>query len=301
MIREFSYQIKEKDDGKTVGSYLKEAGFSHRIIVNLKKTPCSILRDGIWLYVHDVLHTGDTLRVILKEEEPSEHIVPVNLPLTIVFEDEDILIVNKPAGMPVHPSMDNYENTLANAVSWYFKEQSCTCTFRCVNRLDKDTTGLTLLAKNALSSCILSSAMKRREIKREYLAIVTGLTEDQGTIDAPIARKDSSVIEREVNFPQGERAVTHYKRLDYQNGLSLLSLHLETGRTHQIRVHMKYIGHPLIGDFLYNPDYAKINRQSLHSAKLTFPHPITKESMCFTAPLPSDMQALFPDFHFPYS
>lgn len=295
MIRRLFYEIKEKDNGKTVGSYLKETGFSHRMIVNLKKTPYSILRNDIWLYVNDVLHTGDTLCVVLKEES-SEHIVPVNLPLSIIFEDEDILVVNKPAGMPVHPSMDHYENTLANAAAWYFKEQGCSCPFRCVNRLDRDTTGLTLLAKHALSSCILSSDIRNRCIQREYLAIAAGMTEPAGVIDAPIARKDASVIEREVNFSYGERAVTHYKRLDYRDGLSLLSIHLETGRTHQIRVHMKHIGHPLVGDFLYNPDYTKMSRQSLHSAKLSFTHPITKEPMCFLAPLPSDMQRLFPDF-----
>ena len=201
--------------------------------------------------------------------------------------------------MPTHPSMDNYDNTLANAVLMYYQKQGIPFTFRCLNRLDRDTTGLTVIAKNALSSALLSSAIRTRQIHRSYLAIVSGITPESGTIDAPIARKDSSVIEREVNFSSGERAVTHFRRLAERNGLSLVLLTLETGRTHQIRVHMKYIGHPLIGDFLYHPDFRQIDRQALHAARLSFLHPIKKEPLVFTAPLPPDMQALFPGVKFP--
>ena len=165
-----------------------------------------------------------------------------------------------------------------------------------MNRLDKDTTGLTIVAKHALSASILSAAIRNREIKREYLAIVTGKTDTFGTIDAPIARKDGSILERCVDFENGERAVTHYKRLMYKDGLSLLLLTLETGRTHQIRVHMKYLNHPLIGDFLYNPDFSKMNRQALHAYRLSFLHPIKKEPILISAPLPSDMVSLFPEY-----
>ena len=146
-----------------------------------------------------------------------------------------------------------------------------------------------------LSSAILSTAAARREISREYIAIASGKTPESGTIDAPIGRVAGSTIERQIDFENGERAITHYRRLAYHDGLSLLSLHLETGRTHQIRVHMKSIGHPLIGDFLYNPDFTKINRQALHSYRLRFTHPVTKKPLVFTAPLPEDMQALFPE------
>ena len=162
--------------------------------------------------------------------------------------------------------------------------------------MDKDTTGLTIIAKHALSAAILSSAIKKREIKREYLAIVSGETEASGTIDAPIARKENSILERQVDFTNGERAITHYKRLFYQDGLSLLLLSLETGRTHQIRVHMKYIGHPLIGDFLYHPDFSRIDRQALHAYRLSFLHPIKKEPILISAPLPSDMTSLFSEY-----
>ena len=197
---------------------------------------------------------------------------------------------------PVHPSLNHYDHTLANAVCGYYNDQEIPYTFRCVNRLDRDTTGLTLIAKHMLSSAILSTAAARREISREYIAIASGKTPESGTIDAPIGRVAGSTIERQIDFENGERAITHYRRLAYHDGLSLLSLHLETGRTHQIRVHLKSIGHPLIGDFLYNPTDTTIKRQALHSYRLTFSHPITGESFVLTAPLPDDMHCLFPDF-----
>jgi 23S rRNA pseudouridine1911/1915/1917 synthase len=143
------------------------------------------------------------------------------------------------------------------------------------------------------SASRLSTMVKNREIHRQYLAVAEGLVPDHGIIDAPIGRVDGSTIEREVNFETGDRAVTHYARLDYknENGFSLVSLQLETGRTHQIRVHMNYIGHPLPGDFIYNPDYSIIKRQALHSSRLEFSHPVTGEPLHFTAPLPDDMKA----------
>lgn len=296
MTRNFIYQIEKEYDGMSIRDYLKNHGFPHAVFVQLKKTPDSILLNGIWVYVTTLLHTGDTLSVTLTETEGSKNILPISLPLSVCYEDEDILVVNKPAHMPIHPSMGHHENTLANAVLGYYEKQNIPYTFRCVNRLDRDTTGLTILAKHMLSSAILSTQVSRREISREYLAIVEGLTPDCGTVDAPIARKSDSSIERVVDFARGEAAVTHYRRLAYENGLSLLSLHLETGRTHQIRVHMKYIGHPLIGDFLYNPASRIIKRQALHAHRLQFLHPITGEFMDFSVPPAADMAAFFPDF-----
>ena len=165
--------------------------------------------------------------------------------------------------------------------------------FRCVNRLDRDTSGLTIIAKHVVSAAILSSMNARREIHREYRAIVRGhLTPESGVITAPLGRKDSSIIERTVDFDHGEKAVTYYQFLEEKNGHSLVSLRLGTGRTHQIRIHMKYIGFPLIGDYLYNPDMEHITRQALHSYRLTFLHPITGQKMDFTAPLPDDMKKI---------
>ena len=202
-------------------------------------------------------------------------------------------MINKPADMPVHPSAGNYENTLANGIAWYFAEKGEDFVYRCINRLDRDTTGALILAKNPLSAAILSVQMKKRQILRTYLALVDGLLPDAGTINAPIARMEGSVITREVNFETGESAITHYERLAAGKEYSLAELHLETGRTHQIRVHMKYIGHPLPGDYLYNPDYRRINRQPLHSYQLEFTHPITGKVMLFTAPLPIDFISAF--------
>lgn len=296
MKRILTYTITSEYENRSVHDYLSHMGYSHAVFVLLKKTPRSILVNGTWYYVNDLLHAGDTLTVTIDEPGGSLQILPVALPLAIVYEDEDILIVNKPDGMPVHPSIHNYDNTLANAVVDYYEKKGCTYTFRCVNRLDKDTTGLTILAKHCLSSAVLSRQMTERTIQRTYLAIVEGMTDTCGTIDAPIARKEDSAILRCVDPVHGESAVTHYRRLAFCNGLSLLELHLDTGRTHQIRVHMQSIGHPLIGDFLYNPDFSKIKRQALHSCRLDFCHPINGQMLTFCAPLPSDMQQLFPDF-----
>lgn len=213
--------------------------------------------------------------------------------LKILYEDEDILVINKPADMPVHPSAGNYENTLANGIAWYFYEKGEDFVYRCINRLDRDTTGALILAKNPLSAAILSVQMRNRQICRTYLALVDGVLPESGNVDAPIARMDGSVITREVNFQNGESAVTHYERLAVGKDYSLAELHLETGRTHQIRVHMKYIGHPLPGDFLYNPDYRWIKRQPLHSYQLKFTHPVTKKTMLFTAPVPADFVSAF--------
>ena len=296
MIRQFTYRIEPEYDSFTIREYLSLKGYPNAVFVQLKKTPESVLLNGIWAYMRKKLSAGDELFIRLEESTSSAHILPVSMPLSICYEDEDILAVNKPAQMPVHPSLNHYDHTLANAVCGYYNDQEIPYTFRCVNRLDRDTTGLTLIAKHMLSSAILSTAAARREISREYIAIASGKTPESGTIDAPIGRVAGSTIERQIDFENGERAITHYRRLAYHDGLSLLSLHLETGRTHQIRVHLKSIGHPLIGDFLYNPTDTTIKRQALHSYRLTFSHPITGESFVLTAPLPDDMHCLFPDF-----
>ena len=240
--------------------------------------------------MRDTLKTGDTLTICIQENDCSEKIPPVFLPLNIVYEDEDIIVINKPAGMPIHPSMNNYTNSMANALAWYYQQQNKPFIFRCSNRLDRDTSGLTVVAKHLVSGNILSCMVRDHKIDREYLALVRGhVTPPSGTIHAPLARKGGTIIERIVDFEHGEIAVTHYHTLSEKNGHSLVSLHLETGRTHQIRVHMKHLGFPLIGDYLYNPDMEYMTRQALHSHKLTFKHPITGEPMCFTAPLPDDM------------
>lgn len=292
MKRTLVYEIEQS--GSTIQEYLKEKGYSRHVMIQLKKIRESVLVDGVWEHFHYQLQKGQKLTIRYEDEHSSRQIVPVNLPLDLVYEDEDIVVLNKPADMPIHPSQGNYENTLANALAYYYQSQGEDFVFRCVNRLDRDTTGLLVVAKHGISACMLSQLMVERKIKREYYAIVKGMTTPQGTVHAPIGRVDGSTIERQVDFEGGEDAVTHFRRIAFEQGYSLLAIRLETGRTHQIRVHMKYMGHPLPGDFLYHPNYEKISRQALHSARLSFPHPITGEWMEFSAGIPDDFKSFFP-------
>lgn len=298
MNRTITYIINEKNENQTIGQFLKIHGYSHPIIVGLKKTTNGILLNERWVYVSNRMKKGDVLTINIEETASNSKLEPVFFPLDIVYEDDDLLIVNKTSNMPIHPSMGNYENTLANALAYYFKDQDSPFIFRCINRLDRDTTGLTIIAKNALSAAILGRQVSNRSIHRTYLAICEGNTPPSGTIAAPIARVCDSTIMRCVDFEHGEQAITHYWQLAYNKtlDLSLIKLKLETGRTHQIRVHMKHAGYPLIGDFLYHPDNTILHRQALHSCSLEFEHPVTKEKMHFHAPLPEDMECIFPSY-----
>lgn len=291
MNRVIDYIIDEAGDGLRIEQYLRRKGYSGQNLAEIKRMPQSVLVNGEHYYMKQELNTGDHLSIHICETKCSEKIPPVQIPLDIVYEDEDIIVINKPAGMPIHPSLNNYMNSMANALAWYYQEQGKPFIFRCCNRLDRDTSGLTVVAKHLVSGNILSDMVRRRDIHREYLAIVRGhVSPEAGTINAPLARKPGTIIERTVDWEQGETAITHYRLVEERNGHSLISLRLETGRTHQIRIHMKYLGYPLIGDYLYNPDMEYIGRQALHSHRLSFTHPITGKPMEFTAPLPKDME-----------
>lgn len=291
MDRIIDYVIDPASGGLRIEQYLRRLGYSGQNLAEIKRMPQSILVNGVHCYMRQKLSAGDRLIVRIHETKCSEKIPPVNLPLDIVYEDEDLIVINKPAGMPIHPSLNHYTNSMANALAWYYQEQGKPFIFRCCNRLDRDTSGLTVVAKHLVSGNIISEMVRRRRIRREYLAIARGsVTPHAGTINAPLARKPGTIIERTVDFEYGETAVTHYKVESEKNGHSLVSLCLETGRTHQIRIHMKYLGFPLIGDYLYNPDMENIGRQALHSHKLAFPHPITGKELAFHAPLPEDMR-----------
>ena len=289
MDRIFHYQITENEQGTTVLDFLRKKGFSRHILSSMKADKEALTRNGQRIGGREKLLAGDHFRVRLLETVDSDRIVPVLMPLSILYEDKDILVINKPADMPVHPSIGNYTNTLANGVTAYLDAKNEHSPFRCINRLDRDTSGALILAKNAFSAAVLSTQMRNRQIRRTYLAVVEGITPPNGTISAPISRVDDSVIERHVDFLHGEPAVTHYERLETKNEHSLLEIHLETGRTHQIRVHMGYIGHPLPADYLYHPEYDCFKRQPLHSLQLEFRHPVTDKSMCLLAPVPEDM------------
>ena len=290
MNRNIDYIIDEDSAGLRVEQFLRRKRYSGQNLSEIKRMPKSILVNGVHYYMRQELSTGDHLQVRICETQNSEKIPPTKLALDIIYEDEDLLVLNKPAGMPIHPSLNNYTNSIANALAYYFQSQGKPFIFRCCNRLDRDTSGLTIVSKHLVSGSILSDMTKYRKVHREYLAIVRGsVTPSEGTIQAPLGRKDGTIIERTVDWEHGEDAVTHYKVVKEANWHSLVSLHLETGRTHQIRIHMKYLGYPLIGDYLYNPDMEYMTRQALHSHHMEFTHPITGEHMSFTAPLPEDM------------
>ena len=289
MERQILYTIDK--DYKSISDFLKSKGYTSSNIVELKKYENGIVLNGTWAYMNQKPAILDRLLVRVCEYKKSENILPIFIKLDIKYEDEDIVVVNKPSDMPIHPSLNNYENSMANALMYYYRDKNFV--FRCINRLDRDTTGLSVVAKHFLSAGILNTSMQRREIKRVYNAIVEddGSLKESGTVDEPIARDDDTLIKRRVS-KEGQRAITHYKVLKRLRGASLIELRLDTGRTHQIRVHMSYIGHPLVGDYLYNERYYdKENvRPLLHSKSLSFIHPITGENLYLECELPKDFK-----------
>ena len=312
MGHRFTYVVspEEERENLTVEWFLRRHGYSRHIITGLKRTEDGIFRNGVRAWTSQAVHAGDVIETHLVETEPSDGILPRPVPFSVVYEDDDILVVDKPADTPIHPSIGNYENTLANGIAWYFEQKGEPFVYRCINRLDRDTTGLIVLAKHALSAAVLSQAMRSREIHRTYQAFALGETAASGTIDAPIARLDGSLIQRTVDFASGERSVTHYRTLAHCSVFSHLELNLETGRTHQIRVHMAWIGHPLFNDERYGGDrilkgttfakyrqfiencFAVMPRHALHARLLGFEHPATHENVLFESPLPADFQSL---------
>lgn len=235
---------------------------------------------------------NNVITVNLDFNEESENIIPTPIPLNIIYEDEALLILDKPAGIAVHPSISHYTDSLANGVKYYFDTIGLKRKIRPVNRLDLNTSGLIVFAKNEYVQECLIQQMQTNEFKKEYLAIVHGIFENvQGTINLPIARKENSIIERCIS-ENGQEAITHYEVLKTSNDLSLVHCILQTGRTHQIRAHMSAIGHPLVGDTLYAPNFSdSITRQALHSYKISFIHPISHQIVSFTSELPDDIKS----------
>ena len=291
MDRVLEYEIPSEYDGANITTVLKRHfKISTNLIKDLKKYKEGIQVNGEHRRVVDFVAKGDILKITIRDTA-SENIVPTDIPLDIVYEDEDVLVINKLPNMPTHPSMGNYENSLANGVMYYYKSKGEERVFRAVNRLDKDTSGLMAVAKNSYIHARLGEEIQKKELKRKYMCIVCGDVERDGTVDAPIRRADGSVINRIV-APDGQRAVTHYRVIKRYGEYTLLEMKLETGRTHQIRVHMAYIGHPLVGDWLYGTeDHNIAKRQMLHSCYLCFTHPITGQIMEFKDEMAEDMRA----------
>lgn len=295
MERIVTYHWDDAHIGTTVERFLRRQGISHRVLVDLKNTTNGISIDGAPVRTIDRLPKSGTLRICLPETDRSDTIPQADIPLSILYEDEDLFVLNKPAGIAVHPSPQNRENTIANGLAALYAKRRQPFVFRAIGRLDKNTSGLIVLAKNALSAGLLTAQAAQKIMHHTYLAVCAGDLPDKGTINAPIGRAEDSAIRRIVRA-DGDYAVTHYERLCTRNGYSLARVWLETGRTHQIRVHFAHIGHPLPGDFLYAPDFSLIDRHALHAHTLTLRQPITGQLLSFTAPLPPDMQAFFPDF-----
>lgn len=299
-IRKITYTINKEFDGKTIKEFLIYNGYSQELIKHLKQTTN--------IYMNDTVYNNQKLKIEIVEIENSDNIVKnKKLPLNILYEDKDMLIVDKPHDMPIHPSQGNYENTLGNAVMYYFRNMNFV--YRPITRLDRDTSGICVIAKNKLASAILSNDIKNSNIHRFYIGIVEGNVYDivlkeyenkynvkdivnfKFIIDNPIARANDSTIKREINKEIGKKAVTKVTAFKYlsDKNLSVCKFSLLTGHTHQIRVHMKSIGFPIIGDFLYNEDYRYISRQALHSNEVIIHKPITRELIRVISKLPNDM------------
>ena len=278
------------DAGKSVKQIMESKfSLSSRTTTKLKK--CGGIKvNGKVVTVRFTLSEGDVLTLSLSDT-PSENIEKVDIPLDIIYEDEDILVVNKPFGMPTQPSQGHHADTLANAVM--YRDRNTDFTFRAITRLDGDTTGIVLIARNALSAQRLSDALKNGEIVKEYAAVVCGIpVYKSGVIDAPIARCEDSIIKRKIS-PDGKRAITRYE-LDFsrKDGLySLVKAFPITGRTHQIRLHLSHIDLPLYGDFLYGKALDNV-RAYLHCKSITITHPMTGERLTFEAPLPDDIKEI---------
>ena len=276
-----------------IRTFLKEiASFSKRLLIKAKSLSGQILVNGAPQTVRYILQEGDVLTVILPKETIAPRMQKENLPLDIVYEDDYLLVVNKPAGIATIPSTNHPSGTIANRLLYYYETKSLPYTVHIVTRLDRDTSGLVLIAKHQYSHSRLSVLQKENAIKRQYKAFVMGHLENAfGTIHQPIDRKPGSIIQRAV-VANGKRAITHFHVEKKFRDYTFVQLQLETGRTHQIRVHMAYIGHPLLGDDLYDGISPYIQRQALHCNKITFVHPFTNQLKVFQAPLPQDMLRL---------
>ncbi|WP_047982369.1 RluA family pseudouridine synthase [Ornithinibacillus contaminans] len=289
------WNIKQEQEGMLLRDFLRnEQGFSRRILKSLIYDGGTILVNGEAVTVRHSLRAEDTVTVKFPLEVKGPHMIPEEIPLEIIYEDDAVLVINKQANVATIPSLHHQTGTIANGVLHYYEQNNIPFTIHIVTRLDRDTSGLLLIAKHRYSHSILSASQKQGNVKRKYFAIVEGTPiPKQGTIDGNIGRKDDSIIERVVRA-DGQRAITHYQVIRSNQTHALVEVKLETGRTHQIRVHFSHIGHPLAGDDLYGGTSSYIERQALHCFELGFEHPATKEWKSFTVPMPDDMKKILP-------
>jgi 23S rRNA pseudouridine1911/1915/1917 synthase len=288
-----TFEVAAEDTGKLLRDFLKKNLVSKAALVDIKFNGGALLVNGSAVTVRYRLNEGDTVEVYFPIEAPSSVMIAEDIPLNVVFEDDYVMVVNKPAGIASIPSREHRSGTLANGILYYYQAKGYEATIHIVTRLDRDTSGLMLIAKHRHAHHLFSLQHKGYEIKRRYEAVVHGVIGDcQGTVDVPIGRKDTSIIERVVR-EDGQKAVTHYEVIGRgKDSTTHVSLRLETGRTHQIRVHMAHLGHPLVGDSLYGGCVGVIQRQALHSCELSFYHPFEGRQYSFDCGLPADMRRL---------
>ena len=286
------WKIKSTDVGKSVKEFLKEQMISKTALTDIKFHGGKITVNEHEVNVRYPLQINDVLIITFPEEEPSEGLIPERISLDIVYEDEYVLVINKPQGMNTIPSREHPTGSLANSLIGYFQSIKLQATTHIVTRLDRDTSGLVLVAKHRHVHHLLSQQQKSGLIKRMYVAFAEGVFQtNSGSIEEPIGRSDTSIIEREVRR-DGQYALTHYRVIQQFPTFTWLELQLATGRTHQIRVHLSYIGHPLLGDDLYGGRVDLMNRQALHCKQLLFKHPFLNETMQFSSELPDDMKKI---------
>ena len=272
----------EYDNANALRFFKEYCGLSSRMITRLKREKDGILMDGKILRTVDSVSVGKTVFVNMPME--SSQIIPVKGALDIVYEDEHLLIVNKPPSMPVHPVKQHQEDTLANIVSYYMNSKGENYVFRAHNRLDKDTSGIVIIAKNRYCANALKNG-----VEKTYYALCHGKIEKGGIVRAPIGLREESKMVRFI-LEDGPPAITHYELIKSNDKVSFVKLRLETGKTHQIRCHMSSLGHPLIGDDLYGGSIELIKRQTLHCGKVKLIHPISGNIITVECEMPSDMK-----------
>lgn len=278
-MRTIDFAITDEDAGKKIQEFLRAFGVSGSLLKKLKSTENGICKNGAPARTIDTVFSGDRLQINIADsgKAPERADIKINL----LYEDEDLIAAEKPAFMPVHESRNHRGDTLSNAVAGI-----CGGAFRAIYRLDRDTSGIVLIAKNEFAAAKLAG-----RVRKDYYAVVCGRIEGSGVIDAPIKRERESIIKRCV-APDGESAVTHYTALKHSEKYTLVKLKLETGRTHQIRVHLAHIGYPLAGDTLYGGNTEEISRQALHCRDIYFTHPVSEEEIHIFCEMPQDMKKL---------